>query len=191
MSSFTVTDMRPSGQISTLETRPPPSNTPLTARRTSASVNLVFDMLSGTYVRSKSKPPRLICERGNYRRCGIRRRQRKKVYETKLRARNSRDRDKRVSIAAAADLYEVCSVGGRVSKYKKTSRNNMLCSFLVVLRAVMNRVGSFLKSNSWVGVVCKSCAHMFYCSLAFVLDIAAGGRRENVRNTGPELTLPL
>jgi heme/copper-type cytochrome/quinol oxidase subunit 2 len=36
--------MRPSGQISTLETLPPPSNTPLTARLTSASVNFDFDI---------------------------------------------------------------------------------------------------------------------------------------------------
>src|SRR5580698_2409471 len=43
-SSFTVTDMRPSGQISTLAICPPPSTTPLTARLTSASVNLVFDI---------------------------------------------------------------------------------------------------------------------------------------------------
>jgi hypothetical protein len=37
--------MRPSGQISTLATMPPPSMTPFTARYTSASVNFAFDMI--------------------------------------------------------------------------------------------------------------------------------------------------
>ena len=44
--------MRPSGQISTLETLPPPSNTPLTARLTSASVNFDFDI--SDYFRMKT-----------------------------------------------------------------------------------------------------------------------------------------
>jgi hypothetical protein len=34
---------------------------------------------------------------------------------------------------------------------------------------MMDGVGSFLRSNSWIGVVCKSCARRFYFSFAFVL----------------------
>src|SRR5262249_16677403 len=44
VSSFINTEMRPSGQISTRTTLAPPSRTPLTARLTSASVNLAFDI---------------------------------------------------------------------------------------------------------------------------------------------------
>ena len=49
LSSLTATDMRPSGQISTLATVPPPSMTLLAARLTSAFVNLAFDMMVTQY----------------------------------------------------------------------------------------------------------------------------------------------